>query len=80
MNKLTKEEILNLTFGNQIKIIYHNSKYHHKNETYKAVVYGNKIGYENGFVDYLKIIAEQAFEGECKVYLTQCTKNDLKGR
>lgn len=67
--KLTHEEILNLTFGNQIKIVYHNSKYHDKNETYKAVVYGDKIGYEDGLVDCLRIIAEQAFENECKVYL-----------
>lgn len=69
MKKLTSEEILNLTFGTKIKIVYHNSKHHDKNETYKAVVYGDKIGYEDGMSDRLRIIAEQAFENECKVYL-----------
>lgn len=69
MKKLTSEEVLNLTFGTKIKIVYHNSKYHDKNETYKAVVYGDKIGYEDGIVDHLRIIAEQAYNNQCKVYI-----------
>ena len=67
--KLTSEDILALTFGTKIKIVYHNSKYHFKNATYKAVVYGDKIGYENGIVEHLRIIAEKVASNECRVYL-----------
>lgn len=69
MKKLTSEEVLDLTFGTKIKIVYHNSKYHNKNETYNAVVFGEKIGYEDGLVDHLRIIAEQVYNNECKVHL-----------
>ena len=69
MKKLTSEEVLNLTFGTKIKIVYHNSKYHNKNDAYKAVVYGDKIGYEDGCIDHLRLIAEQVFVNDCKVYL-----------
>lgn len=69
LKTLNSEEILSLPFGTKIKIVYHKSKYHSKNETYNAVVFGEKIGYEDGIVDYLRIIAEQVYNNECKVHL-----------
>ena len=69
MKRLTSEQVLNLTFGTKIKIIYYKSKYHNKNETYKAVVYGDKIGYEDGLIDNLRIIAEEVYNNQCRVYL-----------
>mgnify|MGYP003289454209 FL=1 len=69
MKTLNSEEILALPFGTKIKIVYHKSKYHSKNEAYNAVVFGEKIGYEDGLVDHLRIIAEQVYNNECKVHL-----------
>ena len=69
MKRLTSENVLALPFGAKIKIVYHNSKYHEKNATYKAVVYGNKIGYEDGTLDHLRIIAEEVASHTCMVYL-----------
>lgn len=71
MKKLAHREVLDLTFGTKIKIIYHNSKYHNKNEEYKAVVFGDKIGYEDGVIDHLRIIAEQVYDNVCKVYVIE---------
>ena len=69
MKKLAHGEVLNLTFGTKIKIVYHNSVYHQKNEVYRAVVFGDKIGYEDGVIDHLRIIAEQVYDNVCKVYV-----------
>lgn len=69
MKALNSEEILALPFGTKIKIVYRKSKYHSKNETYNAVVFGEKIGYEDGVIDYLRIIAEQVYDNQCKVHL-----------
>lgn len=69
MKTLNSEEILALPFGTKVKIVYRKSKYHGKNETYNAVVFGEKIGYEDGLVDHLRIIAEQAYNNDCKVHL-----------
>ena len=69
MKTLDSGEILDLPFGTKIKVVYHESKYHSKDETYNAVVFGEKIGYEDGVVDHLRTIAEQAYNNYCKVYL-----------
>lgn len=69
MKTLDSGEILDLPFGTKIKVVYHKSKYHSKDETYNAVVFGEKIGYEDGVVDNLRTIAEQAYNNYCKVYL-----------
>ena len=69
MKTLNSEEILALPFGTKIKIVYRKSNYHSKNETYNAVVFGEKIGYEDGLVDHLRIIAEQTYNNDCKVHL-----------
>lgn len=37
-------------------------------EKYKGVVYGDKIGYEDGKEDYLKTIKEQESSGICNIY------------
>jgi len=36
-------------------------------EKYKGVVYGDKIGYEDGKEDYLRTIKEQESSGICKI-------------
>ncbi len=69
MKTLNREEVLALPFGTKIKIVYHKTKYHKKGETYNAVVFGEKIGYEDGLIDHLRIIAEQVDINQCKVHL-----------
>ena len=50
-----------LKFGDIIIVDYD------KGEKYKGVVYGDKIGYEDGKADYLKTIKEQESSGICKI-------------
>lgn len=69
MKTLNSEEILALPFGTKIKVVYHKTKYQSKDEAYNAVVFWEKIGYEDGVVDNLRTIAEQAYNNYCKVYL-----------
>lgn len=60
---LTNEEIQKLSFGNKVKVVWSDT------EQYTGVVYGDKIGYEDGKHDSIKIIAEAEYSGLCKVYL-----------
>lgn len=48
-------------FGDIIKIDYGND------ETYKAVVFKDKIGYEDGEEDLLETILEQESSGICSI-------------
>lgn len=49
-----------LKFGDIIIVDYGEEKY-------KGVVYGDKIGYEDGKEDYLRTIKEQESSGICKI-------------
>lgn len=69
MRRITAGELLELSFGSLIRVIWHNSNYHAKNEEYIGVVFGSKIGYEDGLVDDLRTIAECTFDDYCMVYL-----------
>lgn len=71
MRRITDSELLELKFGSQIRIIWHNSDHHKKNEEYYGVVFGDKIGYEDGLVDDLRTIAECMYNDWCMVYLLQ---------
>lgn len=55
------EETDDLKFGDIIIVDYG------KGEKYKGVVYGDKIGYEDGKEDYLRTIKEQESSGICKI-------------
>jgi len=69
MRRITDSELLDLPFGSKIKIIWHNSKRHKKNERYRGIVFGDMIGWEDGLSDTLRIIAESMYNEWCMVYL-----------
>ena len=69
MKRITDSELLELPFGSKIRVIWHNSNYHPKNDEYYGIIFGNKIGYEDGEFDYTKIIAISIFNDCCMVYL-----------
>ena len=66
--KITDSELLKLPFGSKIKVVWHNSPHHFKNSEYYGVIFGNKIGYEDGLVDNVRTIAECVFNDWCMVY------------
>ena len=69
VKRITDRELLELSFGSKIRVIWHNSIHHSKNDEYYGVVFGNKIGYEDGLIDDLRTIAECIFNDWCMVYL-----------
>ena len=71
MQRITDGQLLELPFGSQIRIIWHNSKHHEKNEEYYGVIFGEKIGYEDGFIDNRRNIAECVCNDWCMVYLME---------
>ena len=71
MYKVTDGELLKLSFGSKIKIIWHNSNHYPKNDEYYGVVFGDKIGYEDGECEYTRNIAECVFNNWCMVYLIE---------
>ena len=70
MKKITDSELLGLPFGSRIKVIWHNSTHHPKNDEYYyyGVIFGDKIGYEDGEFDDTRTIAECVFNDWCVVY------------
>ena len=66
---VSADELFDLPFGTQIKIVWDNSTYHKKNLTLKGVIFGDKIGWEDGLVDEQGMIRESMYAGSCKVYL-----------
>lgn len=73
MRRITDGELMELSFGSQIRIIWHNSKRHKENEEYYGVIFGDKIGYEDGLVENRRDIAECMFNDWCMVYLMDNT-------
>ena len=69
MKRITSSELLELTFGSKIRVIWHNSNHHPKDDEYYGIVFGGKIGYEDGLVDDLRTIAECVYNDWCMVYL-----------
>lgn len=69
IRRITDSELLELPFGSKIKVVWHNSPHHSKNSEYCGVIFGNKIGYEDGFVDSVRTIAECMFNDWCMVYI-----------
>ena len=69
--RITDSELLELPFGSMIKVIWHNSIHHHKNSEYYGVIFGKKIGYEDGFIDEVRTIAECVFNDWCIVYILE---------
>lgn len=69
--RITDSELLELPFGSKIKVVWHNSPHHYKNSEYYGVTFGNKIGYEDGFIDDIKTIAECVFNDWCIVYILE---------
>ena len=68
MKRITDMELRELPFGTQIKIIWHNSRGHDKNEEHLGVIFGNKIGWENGETNAVKMIAGCMRINLCMVY------------
>ena len=54
MKRITDSELLVLPFGSKIRIIWHNSNHHPKNDEYYGVIIGDKILYEDGEFDYIQ--------------------------
>lgn len=69
VKRVTDSELLDLPFGTKLKVVWHNSKHHEKNEEYVGVVFGQKIGWEDGLEDDLRTIAECAYNDWCMVYI-----------
>lgn len=69
MKRITDMELRELPFGSKIRVIWHNSNHHEKGEEYYGVIFGDKIGYEDGLIDDTRIIAECMFNDWCMVYL-----------
>lgn len=69
MKRITDSELLALPFGSKIRVIWHNSNHHPKNDEYYGVIFGDKIGYEDGEFDDTRTIAECVFNDWCMVYL-----------
>lgn len=69
MKRITSTELRELSFGSKIRVIWHNSKRHEHNAEYYGVVFGDKIGYEDGLTDELLTIAECIYNDWCMVYL-----------
>lgn len=69
MKRITDRELRELPFGSKIRIIWHNSKHHEKGKEYYGVIFGGKIGYEDGKIDDIRIIAECMFNDCCMAYL-----------
>lgn len=69
MKRITEEELKELPFGSMIRIIWHNSYYHEPNAEYYGVIFENKIGYEDGKIDSVFVIAESMYNNCCMVYL-----------
>ena len=69
MKKITDGELLALPFGSKIRVIWHNSNHHPKNDEYYGIIFGDKIGYEDGEFDDTRTIAECVFNDWGMVYL-----------
>ena len=67
--RITNSELLELPLGSKIIVIWHNSSHHPKNAKYYGVIFGDKIGYEDGEFDDTRTIAERMFNDWCMVYL-----------
>ena len=51
VKRITDSELLELPFGSKIRVIWHNSNHHPKNDEYYGIIFGDKIGYEDGEFD-----------------------------
>ena len=69
MKRITDEELLELGLGSKIRIIWHNSPYHNKNEECHGVVFGKKIGWEDNSIDDKETIIKCMHNDWCMVYL-----------
>lgn len=69
IRRITDSELLGLPFGSRIKVVWHNSTHHHKNDEYYGVIFGDKIGYDDGEFDDTRTIAECVFNDWCMVYI-----------
>ena len=69
MKRITDSELLELSFGSKIRVIWHNSNRHKKGAEYYGVIFGDKIGYEDGLVDDKRTLAECMYNDWCMVYL-----------
>lgn len=71
MKQITDTELMNLPFSSEIKIIWIKSNYHKKGESHYGVIFGDKIGWEDGLTDKVILIAEYITAGLCEVYLVE---------
>ena len=69
MKRVDESDLYELPFGTKIRVIWHNSPYHSKNAEYYGVIFGGKIGYEDGLTDDVKEIAESIYNDSCMVYV-----------
>lgn len=69
MKRITDEELKELPFGSKIKVIWHNSWGHDKNEEHLGVIFADKIGWDNGQTDNIKLIVDCLHNDWCMIYL-----------
>lgn len=69
MKRITEEQLKELPFGSMIRIIWNDSCYHKPDEEYCGVIFGDKIGYDDGKIDSVSTIAESIYNNCCMVYL-----------
>ena len=68
MKIITDRELLQPPFGSKIRVVWRNSHHRPKNDEYYGVIFGDKIGYEDGKLDDTRTIAECVFNNLCVVY------------
>ena len=56
------DDLSALRFGDKIKVVWNTD------ESYVGLVFGDKIGYEDGNADTIEVIAEHRNRGLCEVY------------
>lgn len=70
---LDPSTVENLPFGTMIKIVWNNTREHKDHDTYNGIIFGSKIGYEDGLSDNVHDIAECIGNGLCKCYMVEET-------
>lgn len=63
-------EFIYLPLGSVIKVIWHKSDWHEKDSESFGVIYGDKIGWEDGSNDDIQTLIVDMNDDCCDVYLT----------
>lgn len=80
MNRITSSELLSLNYDSIIKIVWHESPLHKKDEEHYGVIKNNKIKWDTYTVDDVESIAKCIGDEKCIVYLINNASADFANR